>query len=109
MGVVDEVDRLAMVAAGKSRTEGIKNVLTAIPDPPQVGGVKAAPEAGKQRPTRNVCTMIKRATEKESAGRSMLIRTDPDPARLAKRTGNTRITQKDQEDLKPEKPVKGQP
>ena len=48
MGVVDEVCRLAMVATNKSRTKGTENVLIAVPDPPQAGGVKAAQEVGKQ-------------------------------------------------------------
>ena len=92
MGVVDEAGRLAMVAAGKSKTEGTKNVPIAIPDPPQAGGVKAAPEAGKQRLTRNSSIVVKRATEKVSAGRSVPIRTDPDPARPTERTDNTCTT-----------------
>ena len=43
VGVVDEAGRLAMVVAGKSRTEGIENVPTTVLDPPQAGGVKVEP------------------------------------------------------------------
>ena len=45
MGVVDEEGQHAMEAAGKSRTEGTETMLTAVPDPLQARGVKAAPEA----------------------------------------------------------------
>ena len=45
-GMEDEVDRHAMVAADKSRKEGIEEVPTTILDPSEAGGVKAAPETG---------------------------------------------------------------
>ena len=107
--MVDEASQLAMVAADNSRTEGTENVPTAVPEPQQAGGVKAAPKAGKQRPTRNVGTVAKMATEKVSAGRSGLIWTNPDPARQVGRTGNARTTAKDRKDPEPGKPVRGQP
>ena len=42
MGVEDEVDRHAIVAADKSRIGGTKIVPTIVPVPPQVGGIKVA-------------------------------------------------------------------
>ena len=54
-------------------------VPTTAPDPPQVGGVKAAQETGKQRPKRNVGTLVRRATKRASVGRSAPIRTNTDP------------------------------
>ena len=84
MGVVEDVGRHAMEAAGKSRNEGTMSVLTAVPGLPQAGGVKAVPEAGKTNPLRNVGTVAKRATWKASVGESVPIRTNPDPSRPVK-------------------------
>ena len=53
IGVEDKVGHNAMVATNKIKKEGTEEVSTAVPDPPQVGGVKAAAEIGKQRPMRN--------------------------------------------------------
>ena len=64
MGVGDEVDRHALVVADKSRKEGTKLVLIVVSDPTRVGGVKAEPETGKQRPTQNAGTMAKRAAKR---------------------------------------------
>ena len=65
VGVGDEVDRHAIVVANRSRKEGTEAVPTTVPYPPQGGGVKAAPETGKQRPKRNVGTLVGRAIERE--------------------------------------------
>ena len=65
MGVKDEVGRHAMEAVGKSKTGGTETVPAAVPDPPQVGRVKAAPKIGNRRPTRNVGIVAKRATKKD--------------------------------------------
>ena len=53
MGVEDEVGQHTTVATENSRKEGTEEVATVVLNPPQVGGVKAVPETGKQRPTRN--------------------------------------------------------
>ena len=50
VGVEDEVGRLATVPVDKSRKEGIEEVPTTVPDPPQAGGFMVEPEIGKQRP-----------------------------------------------------------
>ena len=50
VGVGDEVDWHATVAADKSRKEGTKVVPIVVPDPPLARGVKASPETGRQRP-----------------------------------------------------------
>ena len=65
-----------------------------------------APEAGKKKPTRNACTMEKKAIRKASAKISVLIRTNPYPAGLVGRTGKARTTRKDRKDPEPGKPVK---
>ena len=101
VGVVEEVGRHAMEAAGKSRNEGTMSVPTTILGLPQVGGIKAVPEAGKTEPLRNAGTMTKRATWKASARESVPIRTNPDPARPVRMAGKARTTQTDQEDPKP--------
>ena len=46
----EHVDRHAMVAVDESRTRGIIDMPTAVPDPPRIGGVKEAPKTGKGRP-----------------------------------------------------------
>ena len=69
MFVEDEVDRHAMATIDKSRVRGIIDMPTTIPDPPQVGGVKVAPETGKGRLKRNVGIMVGRATGKASVVR----------------------------------------
>ena len=38
MGMEDEVGRLTTVEADKSKKEGIEEVPTTVPDPPQAGG-----------------------------------------------------------------------
>ena len=47
MGMEDEVGRLAIVAADKSKKEAIEEMPTTVPDPPQAGRVMAAPKTGK--------------------------------------------------------------
>ena len=44
MGMEDEVGRLATMVADKSRKEGIEEVPTKIPDPPQGGEVMEEPK-----------------------------------------------------------------
>ena len=73
MDVEDEVDRHAIVATDKSRKEGTEVVPIAVPDHPQVGGVKAAPEISKQRPNKNVGIVAGKATTRVSARRSVPI------------------------------------
>ena len=100
MGVVDEVGRHAMEAVDKSRNDDTENMPTAVPDPPQEGGVKAAPEVGKQKPTQNAGIVAERVTEKATAGRSAPIRTNPDPARPGRIIDKVRTTRKDRRDPK---------
>ena len=50
MVVVDEDCWHAMEVADKSRTQGIIEMLTIVPDPSRVRGVTAVPEVGKERP-----------------------------------------------------------
>ena len=98
MGVVDEVGRPAMEAAGKSRNGGTMSVPIAVLGLPQAGGLKAVPEAGKTNPLQNVGTVARRATEKASAGGSVPIRTNPDPARPVRMASKARTMQTDRED-----------
>ena len=107
--MVEEVDRHAMEAAGKSRNGGTMSVPTAIPEPPQAGGVKAVPEAGKIKPLRNAGTVARKATRKASVGESVPIRTDPDPAKPAREAGKARTSQTDQEDPEPSRTVRALP
>ena len=50
MVIVDEVGRHTMEVLDKSKTEGIRAVLTAVPDTPEARGAKAALETGKASP-----------------------------------------------------------
>ena len=106
MGVVDEAGWHAMEAAGKSKNEGIENVPTAVPGPPQAGGVMVTPENDKRSLQRNAGTVAKRVTEKASAGENAPIRTNPDPARPARMADKARTTRRDREDPRT---VTGQP
>ena len=67
------LDRHTLVAIDKSRKEGTEVVPIAVPDHPQVGGVKAAPEISKQRPNKNVGIVAGKATTRVSARRSVPI------------------------------------
>ena len=102
--MVDGADRHAVEAADKSKIGGTMMVPTTVPDPPQVGGVKAVPETGKGRPTQNVGIVARKATGRASVGRSAPIRINPDLARPDKETGKARTTLKDRKDPEPEKP-----
>ena len=96
--VEDEANRFAMEATDK---EGTNEMPTAIPDPPEAGGVKASQP-------RIAGIVARKATEKASAGRSTPSqgkpRPDPEPDEPTEEIGNARTTQKD-----PEKPEKSQP
>ena len=81
MGVEDKVGRLAIVAADKSKEEGIEEVPTIVSDPPQAGGVTVEPEIIKQRPKRNAGILARRAKRRASIGKSALIQRKPDPIR----------------------------
>ena len=96
MHVEDEVNRCAMQATDK---EGTNEMPTAIPDPPEAGGVEA-------RQPRIAGTVARKATGRASAERSAPIRKepDPDPNELTEETGSARTTPKD-----PEKPERPQP
>ena len=65
------------MSADKSRTGGTKIVSTKVPNPPQVGGVKAVPGAVKRR-LRTIGIVAKRATKRVSVGRRALIPKEPD-------------------------------
>ena len=78
MVIVDEVGRHTMEVLDKSKTEGIRAVLTAVPDPWEVGGVKAVPETSKESPQRNVGIVSRKATGRPRARRSAPVRINPD-------------------------------
>ena len=101
--------RLATVATGKSRKEGIEELPTAVPDPPQVGGVTAEPDTGKQSLKRNTGIVVRSATRRASAGKSAQIwrKPDPDLGGPNKEICSGRTTPKDRED--PKKSGRGQP
>ena len=71
VGMVDEVGRHAIATIGNSRAGGTKIVLTAVLDPPQVGGVKVASRTDDQRLKWNVGTVARKATRRAGAGRSV--------------------------------------
>ena len=56
--------RHAIIVAGKSKIGGKDLVSIAVPDPPQLGRVKAAPETDNQRPTRTAGIVARKAIEK---------------------------------------------
>ena len=64
------MDQYAPVTTDKSRKADTEVVLTIVMDPPREGGVKEAPEIGKQRPKRNVGIVARRAIERASAGKT---------------------------------------
>ena len=78
MDVEDEVSRCTMEAADEAKEEGTEVMPTAIPDPPEIGGVEVM-RTGKGNPLRNAGTMARKATRRASAGRSAPIRREPDP------------------------------
>ena len=109
IGVEDKVGHNAMVATNKIKKEGTEEVSTAVPDPPQVGGVTAEPDTGKQSLKRNTGIVVRSATRRASAGKSAQIwrKPDPDLGGPNKEIGNSRTTPKDRKD--PKKSERGQP
>ena len=107
MVVADEASRCAMEAADGTKEEGTEVMPTAIPDPPETGGVEAM-KTGKGNPSRNVGTVARKATRRASSRRNAPIRRepglDPVPEMPTKEIGSVRTTSKD-----PEKPEKVQP
>ena len=65
------------------------------------------PETSYRRPTWNADIVARKASEKVSVGRSKPIQINPDRARPDRETDKARITEKDQKDPEPKKPVKG--
>ena len=82
MGMEDEVDWNAMVAANKSRVKGITGMPIVVLDRPQVGRVKVASETGKEGPKWNASIVAGRVTGRASTGKSAPIQKNPDLARL---------------------------
>ena len=103
MFVADEASRCAMEAADGTKEEGTEVMPTAIPDPPDTGGVEAT-RNNKGNPSRNAGTVARKATRRASAGRSAPIQREPDPDIPTKEIGRDRTTPKD-----PEKTERGQP
>ena len=107
MGVEDEASRYAMEAADVIMEGGTEVMPTATLDPPETGGVEAM-RTEKGRPSRSAGTVARKATGRESAGRSapIWIKPGPEPIPdiLTKETGSDCTTPKD-----PEKPEKGLP
>ena len=87
MGMEDMVGPHAIAATDKSKNKGRGILSTAVPDPPQAGGVKATPETGNQRPTWNVDIVAKKPTAKVSVQRSTPRQINPDPTRPDKEVG----------------------
>mgnify|MGYP000394385351 FL=1 len=53
-------------------------IPTVVSDPPEVGGVEAAPETGKESLPRNAGTVARKATRRASAGKIAPIWRKPD-------------------------------
>ena len=62
--MVGEVGQHALEAADWSKTRGIIEMPTTVPDPPRVGGVKAAPEVRKERSQRTFGSVAERAIKR---------------------------------------------
>ena len=96
-----------MEAFDEIKEEDTEVMLTAIPDPPEIGGVEAM-KTGKGNPSRNVGTVARKATRRASAGKSASIHREPVldllPNIPTKGIGNDCTTPKD-----PKKPEKGRP
>ena len=105
MDVEEEASRCAMEAADEIKVEGTETMPTAIPDPPETGGVEAM-RTGKGKPSRSAGTMARKVTRKASAGKSAPIRREPVSETVSdmptRETGIARTTPKD-----PEEPEKG--
>ena len=56
------------------KEEGTEVMPTAIPDPPEIGGVEAT-RTNKGNPSRNAGIVVRKATRRASAGRTAPIRT----------------------------------
>ena len=67
-----------MEAVDKSRTKGIIEMPTIVPDPPRAWGVKAALKAGKERLRQTVGSVTGRTIERMSVGRSAPIQVGSD-------------------------------
>ena len=76
-----------------SKEEGIVVMPTTIPDPPEAGGVEAAPRTGKGNPLQKIGIVARKATRRESVGRSAPILRNPDVDEPNKEIGNDRTTQ----------------
>ena len=106
MDVEDEASRYAMEAADVIKEGGTEVMPTATPDPPETGGVDAM-RTGKGKSSRSADTVARKATEKESAGKSAPIRREPGletvPDMPTRETGSIHTTPKI-----PGEPEKGQ-
>ena len=94
----------AMEAADEIKVEGTEMMPITITDPRETWGVEAM-RTNKGNPPRNAGTTARKATRRESAGRSALIWREPGPDLVpdipTKEISNDRTTLKDSE--KPEK------
>ena len=79
--VVDKGGRCAIEAADKTKIERIVVMPTLVPDLPEAGVVETAPETGKQYPPQKVGPVARKATGRESAGKSVPIRINLDGAK----------------------------
>ena len=93
MGVEDDASRHTMEPADVIMEGGTEVMPTATPDPPETGGVEAM-RTDKGRPLRSASTMARKATEKASAGKSALIRREPDTDVPTREIGSVRTTPK---------------
>ena len=91
MGVEDEVSRCAMEAADEIKEGGTEMMPTAIPDPPETGGVEVM-RTGKGNLPWNVGIVARKATWRASARRSAPIRINPDRAKPNTEIGKGRTT-----------------
>ena len=107
MDVEGEASRCAMEASDEIKEGGTEVMPTAIPDPPETGGVEAM-RTGKGNLLRSAGTMARKATGRASAGRSTPIRIKPGSEPVldipTREIGSNRTTPKDSE-----KPEKGLP
>ena len=101
VGVEDKASRCAMEAADEIKEGGTEVMPTATPDPLEAGGVEAMRTA-KGKPSRSASIVARKATGKESAGKSALIRRETVLDMPTRETGSARTTSKD-----PEEPEKG--
>ena len=85
----EETGRHAIEAANRSRLRGIIEMPTTV-DPPQAGGFRVAPDAGKMKPL-IAGIVARRVTRRASVERNRLIWTKP-----ILRDGNDRTTLKAQ-------------